>query len=163
MRAISGYTSSQLRYSAKLKPNELQLLLIMQFEICPFKALSRDPWWRHEVFKTTVHNFSKGSMYLPSLKKIQVCSMAKVPSTKSLCFVYGIFPIRKRRRRRRQKTKHNNNNTFSASLKRAEKLKIKPPRITFKKNSSGTCWVISTRHILYHEYKIYQLYYQIKI
>ena len=99
MKAIFGYTFSQLRYTAKLKPNEITFLLKMEFEICHFKALSRDTWWRHDVFKTTTQNFSKGFMHLPSLKKIKICSMAKMPSEKTVCFVYGIFPTRKRRRR----------------------------------------------------------------
>ena len=103
MRAIFRYTLSQLRYSAKLEPNKILFLLLMEFENCTFKALSRDIWWRHEFFKTTVHNFSKGSMCMPSLKKIKICSMAKVPSERTLCFVYGIFTKRKRRRRRRRR------------------------------------------------------------
>ena len=74
----------------------------MDFEFCPFKGLSRDTWWRHDVFKTTTQNFNEGSTYLSSMKKIKVCSMAKVPSTKTMCFVYGIFWHKKKKKQKKK-------------------------------------------------------------
>ena len=67
MRAIFGYTFSQLRYTAKLTSIELALWLIMAFEIWHFCALSRDTWWRHDAIKGVRKNFSNSSMHLPSL------------------------------------------------------------------------------------------------
>ena len=48
MMAPFGYTSSQLRYTAKFKSMDHSLLQILPFEICPFNTLSRDTWWRHK-------------------------------------------------------------------------------------------------------------------
>ena len=102
MRAIFRYTFSQLRYSAKLEPNRLALLAKIEIEICPFKALSRDTWWRHKVFKATRHNFCNRSMHLPSFTKIHICSMAKVVTTKSPCKSMGFFRKKKKKSEQEQ-------------------------------------------------------------
>jgi len=54
MRAIFGYTPSQLRYTPKLKSIDHGLLQILPFEICPFNTLSRDPRWRHTNSKLLI-------------------------------------------------------------------------------------------------------------
>ena len=71
-------------------------------KICPFHTLSRDPGWRHEIFKVSVHEVSMSSMPVQNFIKIEICSMAKVVRRKTMYKTYGIFPIRRKRKKKKK-------------------------------------------------------------
>jgi len=68
-------------------------------------------------------------MLVQNFIKIVCCLIAKVLHTLSLYKTYGI--LRQEEEEEEKKKNHNKNNSFSASLKRAEKPKIRTKTIAF--------------------------------
>ena len=68
----------------------------------PFNTLSRNPWWRHENFKGSMHEVTMPAISVQNFIKIEICSMAKVVRRKTVYKTYGIFPIRKKRKKKKK-------------------------------------------------------------
>ena len=91
MRAIFGYTPSQLRYTPKLKSIDHELLQISPFEVWPFNTPSRDSRWRHTYSKLVNTVSSQRQCVCKNFIEIEVCLIGKMAHTKPVYKVYGIL------------------------------------------------------------------------
>ena len=104
----------------KLKSIGHVLLLLLPFENCHFKALSRDPWWRHENFKGDVQKITVRSTYMYVYGNYHqnqgLFNGNGALHTNTVLYLWDFF-----RQKKTKKKIQNKSNSFSASPKRAEK------------------------------------------
>ena len=117
MKAIFGYTFSQLRYVVSFKTIDHSSLILLEFEQ---NAMSRDTRWRHDCVTTLGTTSPMALCICQILAKTKFVQWPKWrsenPCTKSMGFW---------RQEEEEKKNQNKSNTFSAALEAAEKLKKK--------------------------------------